>query len=210
MVKMLKKQVTVDGKTKDAYYAVKGTKSVLYKYQSWTQPAMTSDRTKVDGVWYSTYASHVHSDSYRPWKAFDGLNTANNGWWTANIDVTASNPAWICLECDHKLKLTSVVLKADTSGPENPKQGTVQVSNNGINWKDVGSFSFANNGTGISVTCAITVSEGYHFYRIHCTDEWADGIVFGEIIFSGQIAKQVTSGSYDFSETKTIYKTRGT
>lgn len=189
------------------YKLIKNTENILYKYSSWTQPVFTANNMNVNGVWYGLTCSQKSADSVDAWKAFDGSTASNNGWWTGNIDVTTSNPAWICLQCDHKLKLTSVKLKGDTKGPENPKQGVVQVSNNGTSWKDVGSFSFASNTAGLEVVCTLTPQEGYYFYRVYCTDEWADGVVFGEITYTGQIAKEVTSGNYDYSVSRTVCKT---
>lgn len=167
--------------------AIKTSKPYTEEYKAWTQPKFSDNMLVTGGVYYNLTASRTYSTHY-PWRAFDQSTASNNGWWTGNIDVTTSNPAWICLECDHKLKLTSVKLKGDTSGAENPKQGTVQVSNDGVTWKNVGSFSFASNAAGLEVVCTLTPQEGYHFYRVYCTDEWADGVVLGEITFYGQIA----------------------
>lgn len=185
----------------------KTTKNILYKYNTWTQPVFSSNTLTQDGVWYKLTASREQASTVRAWKAFDGSTAGQNCWWTGGVTVNEANPAWICLECDHKLKLTNIWLKGDTNGAENPKSVTIQVSNNGTSWTNVGSCSFASNAAGLESSTSLNVSEGYRFYRVYCTSKYADGVAIGEIKYTGQIAKEVTSGSYDFSVSRDVYKT---
>lgn len=166
---------------------VKTTKTYKYEYKNWTQPVFSSNELTENGVWYKLTVSAGESTA---WKAFDGDTTTNQQcWWTGKVSVTESNPAWIQLECDYKLKLTSVDIMNEKYQPENPKTGFIQVSDDGMNWKNVGTFTGTNSSSYVT-TVPLTVTEGYRFYRVYFTATWGEGVSLQEITYTGQIATE--------------------
>lgn len=171
--------------------AYKTNKAYKVEYKNWTQPVFSSNELTEDGVWYKLTASRGQGGAF---KAFDGDTTTNQRcWWSGKINLTNANPDWICLECDHKLKLTSVDIMNEKYQPENPKYGSVQVSDDGITWKEVGSFIGTNKASYVT-TVPLAVDRGYRFYRCYFTENWADGVSLQEITFYGQIATVVEDG----------------
>lgn len=187
--------------------AYKTNKLQKYKYFDWTQPVFTADTMNVDGIWYNLTASSTYSgQSYQKYRAFDGdITSKNYGWWTGNVTVSEEKPAWLCLQSDHKLKLTSVSVMNGVYTPDNFKTGFVQVSNDGVSWTNVATLTGTNT-AGYVTTVDISVTEGYHYYRLYFTSDFADGVEIQEVTYTGQIAKEVETNDYDYSVVQNAYK----
>lgn len=105
-------------------------------------------------------ASTVYSDSYKAYQAFS--SSREKGWASKDSD---SQP-WLQLQMD--VALTNIVVKVysrDNSNIYNPTAGTIQGSNDGSTWTNIGSFSgwssTARNALLGTVECKNTTAYGY-------------------------------------------------
>lgn len=115
-------------------------------------------------------ASSQYSDSYAAWRAFD-KSTSTNTWASAR----GVSEAWLMLQFPQKLYSISVIIsnRADHSTLVNgPVSGTIQGSNDGSTFTDIGTFSGrdgATKGASSTITCS-NETEGYTYVRIYTTN----------------------------------------
>ena len=133
-------------------------------------------------------ASTTYSSSYPAWRAFDG--SAETSW----ASTAADSAPWIQLQMDVALKniQLSVYSRSQNSsaGNHNPTAGTVQGSNDGSSWTQIGSYSgwtAKNDGTLLgTITCSNATA--YKYVRLNITSRaGSDYAAIGYISVRGEI-----------------------
>ena len=148
------------------------------------QGAMTSN-TSLSCV---ASASSTYSSSYPAWRAFDG--SAANSWASAASDAAP----WIQLQMDVALSNIQVSVYSRSqnasAGNHNPTAGTVQGSNDGSNWAQIGEYSgweAKNDGTLLGTIVCNNVT-AYKYVRLNITSRaGSDYASIGYITIKGEI-----------------------
>lgn len=124
-------------------------------------PHMTSNTTP-SGV--CSASSNI--STYDPWKAFDGTNTNEYDCWHSDGTV----PQWLCYAfttptCVSGVELTSRNLSNNGVMPATFK---IQGSNDGVNWDDLGSYSWTHGLTGnYTDSYSISGTDSYLYVRLY-------------------------------------------
>ena len=133
-------------------------------------------------------ASSTYSSSYPAWRAFDG--SAANSWASSASDAAP----WIQLQMDVALANIQVSVYSRSqnasAGNHNPTAGTVQGSNDGSNWAQIGEYSgweAKNDGTLLG-TIVCDNSTAYKYVRLNITSRaGSDYASIGYITIKGEI-----------------------
>ena len=160
--------------------AAEGTPVIVTRPQG----AMTSN-TSLSCV---ASASSTYSSSYPAWRAFDG--SAANSWASTESDAAP----WIQLQMDVALANIQVSVYSRSqnasAGNHNPTAGTVQGSNDGSNWAQIGEYSGwegKNDGTLLG-TIVCDNSTAYKYVRLNITSRaGSDYASVGYITIKGEI-----------------------
>lgn len=160
--------------------AAEGTPVIVTRPQG----AMTSNSS----LSCEASASTTYSSSYPPWRAFDG--SAATSWASS----TSESAPWIQLKMDVALTNIQVSVYSRSqnasAGNHNPTAGTVQGSNDGSNWAQIGSFSGwseKNDGTLLG-TIACNNETAYKYVRLNITSRaGSDYAAVGYISIKGEI-----------------------
>ena len=170
-----------------------------YKFNNWSQPVFTDSKLNSGDVWYKLHWS-TYNGSYYPWLAFNNNTTKNNDcWFTGSVVISESAPQWICMECEYPLKLTQVSIMNEKASPVNFKTGYVQASNNFSSWTNLATLTGVNTASKV-ITATMAPTQGYRFYRLYFTSSFASGskgVSLQNIVFTGQIQREVTTAEYN-------------
>lgn len=177
---------------------IKTTERKYYKYQydSWTQPPQS-----VDGVMgRNSFAVETDSvfNSWKAYRAFD--NNDSTSWHSAKV------PCYLAWYNPIPLKISSINLIKT----QKEITGTLQGSNDNVNWVDLASFTTI--GTGSTITNSS--NEAYFYHRLNISySTYADAYGRYAVIYTMTINAQTrqivegTSSDYDFYRDINLYKT---
>lgn len=133
-------------------------------------------------------ASSTYSSSYPAWRAFDASAATS---WASSASESAP---WIQLKMDVALTKIQVSVYSRSqnasAGNHNPTAGTVQGSNDGSSWTQIGSYSgwtAKNDGTLLG-TIACNNATAYKYVRLNITSRaGSDYAAVGYISIKGEI-----------------------
>lgn len=143
-------------------------------------PVMTSNTTPSP---YVVNSSTVYGSFYA-WKAFNNINTVENDAW-----VSTTSTGWISLYFGTIVTIKAFSISASvltgTYNTTSPKNFTLQGSNDGINYKDLKSFSNEVNWTHGETRIFVLDNEySYPYFRLNITANNGYGVVeIGELKF---------------------------
>lgn len=143
-------------------------------------PVMTSNTTPSP---YIVNSSTVYGSFYA-WKAFNNINTVENDAW-----VSTTSTGWISLYFGTIVTIKAFSISASVlTGIYNttsPKNFTLQGSNDGINYKDLKSFSNEVNWTHGETRIFVLDNEySYPYFRLNITANNGYGVIeIGELKF---------------------------
>lgn len=169
-----------------------------YKYESWTQPTLSSDTS------YGNISSSITTwGDGQVWHISDGVKGTSNKW---GGDSGSGNITWHLSE---KIKINSFqVWQTNESEYLNrfPKTIKLYASDDGTNYTEVGSLSEYSQPASaeyVSVTC--NTSKVYEYYKWEFGTSWKGSeIAVSEIVITAQKVVTGTSSDYDFVELQKI------
>lgn len=136
-------------------------------------PTMTSN-TSPSGI----VSASSESSTYQAWKAFDGISGTSADTW-----ITEGTTNWIQYQFDKPQKATMVSITNRNDGNTLAiKNFTVQGSDNGTSWTDLGSF-VKTNGENVTDVFTLENNTDYLIYRISIQTCHTSKTAIGELQF---------------------------
>lgn len=186
--------IQIEGTNKNpAYHLMDGINIITNEYADWIQPKFTAITLVQNFVNYTVSSSHGTA-----FIAFNGdKTTKENAWWSNHGNTTDANPCWLVFHADRKLLFDKVLIKNEIATANNFKSGFIQVSNDNINWINVGTL-IGQNTAGLEMTFPInTNGQGYYYYRIYFNGSFSTaGISLQTIEFQGKIQNNLNTNSW--------------
>lgn len=153
--------------------------------------AMTSnDYTDTDGNRFITSASSVYRSENPAYKAFDGIYQTQSEW-----HPTYGTPQWLMLQVESPVKIKSFTIWSRPANIEHPTVFTFQGSNDGLNWTDLGSFTWNDSGMGLHKNFTCEVYDSYYtYFRWYFTGVTSSPYaVVNEILFTDvEVSKSIS------------------
>ncbi|MDD3765982.1 MAG: ZmpA/ZmpB/ZmpC family metallo-endopeptidase-related protein, partial [Eubacteriales bacterium] len=141
----------------------------------WTQPIFTSNTN-------GSYTITTSHETQPAWWAFDGDKTTNDRcWWTNNIGISTSNPAWITFYSPKKLYLKSYYIRNEHTSPENLKNAIIQGSNDNTAWTDLYTISDRPNTGTYEESYKVNATTAYNYFRLYVIGVYNSGVSIQEI-----------------------------
>lgn len=192
--------------------AVKEIVRKYYKYESWTQPVLSSNGTiGVDDFAVSCSLPALTGDPYPRslYLAFDGIiGNAENRFQSVS---NTTNPQYIIVYSKNSLNIKSITFYQMTQETYYYiKAITIQGSNNGSDWTDLQTWTSNSYVANFTVDLSSNL-EYYNYYRFYITNRaYYDSsnayLMIQEISMTGTQAVESTESDYDFYVDKDIYK----
>jgi hypothetical protein len=207
--------VVTDGTATTEYVQQVDVNAVVVAHDDGRDPnGQLSIMTSNNSAGITLSASHEVNSSYEAWKALDGVDSHsinNSNSWAANWNngsgnfpdaADADDPAWFQFEVDTATTLYQYDMKAITNNTygREPKDWTLQVSDDGVNWttvntqtdiddwnaNEVKTFQLDEPATGTYFRIEITANngdnyvgfDGFQFYTMETIDESVDDHTF--------------------------------
>lgn len=196
----------------DVYKTVKEIVKKYYKYESWTQPVLSSNGTiGVDDFAVSCSLPALTGDSYprNLYLAFDGIiGNAENRFQSVS---NTTNPQYIIVYSKNSLNIKSITFYQNTKETYYYiKAITIQGSNNGSDWTDLQTWTSNSYVANFTVDLSSNL-EYYNYYRFYITNRAYYNssnayLMIQEISMTGTQTVESTESDYDFYVDKDIYK----
>ena len=173
-------------------------------------PVMTSDTTPSGVVIKSSVLGGEYSSA---WKVFDGTNTSREDSWISQRPMVS--PEWIGYQFTSAVVVKAVryvtrntVASGDPSG--SPHTMTLQGSNDGTNWTDIGSYESSVYAGNAEVIFSVQNSTAYSYYRLSIssvnTGDGSNYASLGQLQFhlnpkgiTDDATAMATLGKYDYA-----------
>lgn len=133
------------------------------------------------------FASGEYSTNNESWRAFDNINTENDGWAVAFSSGVYLGYAFISPTCVKEITLKNRNRVADINSPKN---FVVEGSNDNSTWDNLGAFENTNNNQDAITRYVLNNNKSYTRYRIKISsvnkgDSTASYVFVNELQFYG-------------------------
>ena len=179
----------------DVYSLPKGAGRKYYKYESWTQPTLSSNGTIGGGSFAVTASAESQASGDPPYKAWEAFDKNSYTYWRSG-----QTSAWLEFYNPEPLRVTNLQY-ANTYCY--PTQGTVIASNDNSNWDTL--TTWTNNSIDTFNIDLSSNTNTYLYYRVVVNQVNTDYVHCQELTITAQKVVEGTSSDYDFYEDVDVY-----
>ena len=168
-----------------------------YKYTDslWTQPTLTENGIMGRGAFAVT--ANANAGSSQPYLAFNGITTGNEGW-----ESNSTTSAWIEFYNPNPLKVSQISVQNyyRVATIYKIESGSVEGSNDDINWTQLCTYTNSNFDNGAIWDITVNSADAYKYHRVNCQRASAGYMIIQEmgITATERIPQESTASDYDY------------